>query len=161
MFVGIRSIAVKFLLNKASEAEIAEHLLNCDTDFVPPLSERVDVADYAKKIAQKALRIEAWSGRTLVGIVAVYCNDQATCIAYITSVSVLKDWTGEGVATQLLDQCVRHVQEMGMQQIRLEVTSENLPAIKLYEKRGFSVENVNELVVSMRLLIESGEKHDQ
>jgi len=161
VFVGIRSIAVKFLLNKASEAEIAEHLLNCDTDFVPPLSERVEVKDYAKKIVQKASRFEAWSGPTLVGIVAVYCNDQATGIAYITSVSVLKDWTGKGIATQLLGQCVRHVKEMGMQQVRLEVTSENLPAIKLYEKSGFSVEKVNESFVGMNLLIESGEKHDQ
>ena len=83
--------AVDYLSNKASEAEIAEHLSRCDADFVPPLSGRVEINDYAKKIASKATRFEAWSGGTLVGLVAAYCNDQEKHIAYITSVSVLRN----------------------------------------------------------------------
>ena len=66
---------IDYLSNKASEAEIAEHLSRCDADFVPPLSGRVEINEYAKKIANKATRFEAWSGGMLVSLVAAYCND--------------------------------------------------------------------------------------
>ena len=79
---------VEYLLNKASELEIAKHLLHCDADFIPPLSNRIDINKYAQKIASRATRFEAWSDSTLVGLVAAYCNDQENHIAYITSVSV-------------------------------------------------------------------------
>jgi len=67
---------VEYLSNKASEVEIAEHLSRCEADFVPPLSGRLEINDYAKKIASKAMRFEAWSDGRLVGLVAGYCNDQ-------------------------------------------------------------------------------------
>ena len=69
--------------NKASEIEIAEHLTRCDTDFVPPLSGRVEINDYVQKIFGKATTFEAWSSGALVGLVATYCNDQEKRIAYI------------------------------------------------------------------------------
>ena len=84
------SAAVKYQSNKASEVEIAEHLSRCDADFVPLLSSRVEIKNYAKKIINKATRFEAWSGDTLLGLVAAYYNDQEKRIAYITSISVLK-----------------------------------------------------------------------
>ena len=52
---------IKFFLNKASETDIAEHLEACDADFVPPLTGRVEINSYAKKIVSKATRFEAWS----------------------------------------------------------------------------------------------------
>jgi len=78
-----------FTSSQASEVEIAEHLAHCDADFLPPLSSRVEIVDYARKIVAQAARFEAWSGGRLVGLVAMYCNDQERQIAYITSVSVL------------------------------------------------------------------------
>lgn len=125
------------MLNKASQREIAEHLLLCDADFVPPLSDRVDLNDYAQKIARKAMRFEAWSNDTLVGLVAAYCNDQMNHIAYITSVSVLKAWTGKGIATRLVHHCIEYARAMGMRQVRLEVACDNKQAVRLYAKSGF------------------------
>lgn len=143
--------AVEYLSNKASEAELVEHLSHSDADFVPPLSGRVDVCVYAQKIASKAVRFEAWSGDTLVGLVAAYCNDQEKRAAYITSVSVLKTWTGKGIATRLVGQCVEHAKRSGMRQISLEVASGNTPAIKLYKKNGFVAGKGNAAFVSMIL----------
>jgi len=140
-------------LNKASEAEIAEHLHRCDADFVPLLSGRVEINDYARKIASKATRFEAWSGGTLVGLVAAYCNDQEKRIAYITSVSLLKEWVGKGIAARLMSQCIEHVKASGMRQISLEVASDNTPAIKLYEKSGFVAGKVNAPFVTMNLYL--------
>jgi ribosomal protein S18 acetylase RimI-like enzyme len=152
--------SIEYRLNKASEVEIAEHLSRCDADFVPSLSGRVEIKDYAKKIGSKATRFEAWSGGTLVGLMAAYCNDQEKRIAYITSVSVLKAWTGKGIAARLVGQCVERAKISGMRQISLEVASDNMPAIRLYEKSGFIAGKSNAPFVSMNLYLKSGEEHE-
>lgn len=150
------STAVEYVLNKGSAAKIAEHLSQCDANFVPPLSSRVGINDYAQKIAIKAVRFEAWSDGTMVGLVAVYCNDQETGIAYITSVSVLESWTGNGIAACLINQCVKHATSSGIRQISLEVASANMPAIRLYEKSGFVVNQANAPFVTMDLYLKAG-----
>jgi ribosomal protein S18 acetylase RimI-like enzyme len=155
------SAAVAYLSNRASAAEISDHLSRCDADFAPLLSGRVEINDYAKKIANKATRFEAWSGGKLVGLVAAYCNDQVSRITYITSVSVLREWTGKGIATHLINQCVEHARASGMQQISLEVAGNNTPAIKLYEKIGFiTTVKANTPFVSMNLCLTNGEKYE-
>jgi ribosomal protein S18 acetylase RimI-like enzyme/SAM-dependent methyltransferase len=148
--------SIEYLLNKASEAEIAEHLSRCNADFVPPLSGRVEIRNYAQKIENKATRFEAWSGDTLVGLVAAYCNDRENGFAYITSVSVLKEIMGKGITAHLLSQCIEHAKTSGMLQVTLEVASDNTPAIKLYEKSGFVAGKVNAPFVSMSLYFKSG-----
>jgi len=131
------SFAVDYRTNSASTAQIVEHLMCCDTDFVPPLSERVEIANYAGKIVSKAARFEAWSSGTLIGLVAAYCNDLGRHIAHITSVSVVKEWTGKGIAARLIAHCIAHAKAAGMHQIGLEVAVANVPAINLYKKSGF------------------------
>ncbi|MBV8666547.1 MAG: GNAT family N-acetyltransferase [Burkholderiaceae bacterium] len=128
---------IQFRQNTASADEIARHLSCCDSSFVPPLSSRVDISQYASKIAQAAERFEAYVDGELIGLVAAYCNDRINAVAYITSVSVLASWSGKGVATQLLDTCIALARNSGMQRIDLEVGSENESAIALYAKKGF------------------------
>jgi ribosomal protein S18 acetylase RimI-like enzyme len=152
---------IEYLLNKTTAAQIAEHLWRCDTDFVPPLSGRVGINNYAMKIASKATRFEAWSGGKLIGLVAAYCNDQANCVAYITSVSVLNQWTGKGIAVHLMSHCIEHAKASGMRQISLQVSEDNAVAIKLYEKSGFVWSTTSAPFVFMSLNLRSGEEHEQ
>lgn len=146
---------LEFLLNKASIAQIEEHLLHCDADFVPPLSGRVKIRDYAQKIARKAMRFEAWSDGTLVGLVAAYCNDQDKRIVYITSVSVLRAWTSKSIAARLMNQCVEYAKTSGMRQVSLEVAGNNIPAIRLYKKSGFIADKADAPFVTMNLSLEN------
>ena len=155
------SARLEYLSNKASVTEITEHLSCCDADFTPPLSTRVEIDDYAQKIMSKAIRFEAWSDGALVGLVAAYCNDPVTRIAYITSVTVLQAWARKGVATRLMDQCVEYAKASGMQKLCLEVATENIPAIKLYKKSGFRAGRTNVPFVSMNLYLKSGDEHEQ
>jgi ribosomal protein S18 acetylase RimI-like enzyme len=152
---------VEFRSNGASGEEIAAHLLRCDADFRPALSSRIDIAGYAAKITQHAVRFEAWSASRLIGLVAAYCNDQRTRIAYITSVSVLREHTGRGVGADLVEQCVAYARSAGMRQIALEVARDNLPAVRLYEKLGFVADPVDGPVICMRLSYRGEEEHDQ
>jgi ribosomal protein S18 acetylase RimI-like enzyme len=148
------SASIEYLRNKATAEEIAEHLRICDRNFVPPLSSRVIIDDYANKIAAQATRFEAWADGALVGLVAAYCNDQERRIAYITSVSVLKEWMGQGLSANLMRQCIAYAEASGMRQISLEVAKDNASAIKLYEKNGFVAGPVNSPYVGMNLKIE-------
>jgi len=154
------STTVEYQSNHASAMEIAEHLSRCDADFVPPLSSRVEIKDYAEKIARSATRFEAWSCGKMIGLVAAYCNDQENHIAYITSVSLLKEWIGKGIATHLLHQCIEHAKASGMRQIALEVASNNTSALKLYEKSGFAAGKVDASFVTMSLYLKAGKNMD-
>lgn len=149
------NVVVEYRLNTASASEIVEHLLYCDAGFLPPLSGRVEINDYAKKIVSKATQLEAWAGGTLIGLVAAYCNDQERRIAYITSVSVLPDWTGKGIASRLMKQCIKYAKALEMRQISLEVASDNAPAVRLYEKSGFVVGKMNAPFATMDLFLKS------
>lgn len=142
---------IEYRMNHASVDAIHAHLSRCDADFVPRLSTRVELNGYAKKIAASATRFEAWSGDELVGLAAVYCNDLEQRIGYITSVSVLAASAGKGIATRLTSQCVEHARRSGMRQVSLEVASDNLPALKLYEKLGFRSGGLVTSTISMYL----------
>lgn len=151
---------IEYSLNKATSAQISDHLLGCDSDFVPPLSERVDINEYAQKLVSEACSFEAWSEGRLVGMVAAYCNDEVDHIAYITSVSVSKSWMKKGIAARLMRLCIEHAQSLRMWRIDLEVGGANRPAIDLYKKHGFVEGCSNERFASMSLNLNSGESLD-
>jgi ribosomal protein S18 acetylase RimI-like enzyme len=128
---------IAYLLNQATEAEIMQHLRECDTAFMPRLSQRLDLHEYARKIFNHAVRFEAWSGGTLVGLVAAYCNDEKTRRAFITSVSVLEHWRGRGIAGILVRQCTDYAGQSAMRLVSLEVARSDAAAIKVYKRSGF------------------------
>jgi ribosomal protein S18 acetylase RimI-like enzyme len=153
--------SIVHLLNIATVERLAEHLAKCDEYFVPPLSTRVAVPEYALKIWSNAVRFEAWSDDVLVGLLAAYCNDPERRLAYITSVSVLRDWTRAGVATRLLRRCVEYAKLQGLRRVSLEVTSDHLPAVRFYEACGFSTGETSGRFVKMNLDLEAREAHER
>jgi ribosomal protein S18 acetylase RimI-like enzyme len=145
--------SIQYRLNEASELEIRRHLLECDPDFVPALSSRVDIASYAHRISTKATRFEAWHEDSLVGLVAAYCNDADSRIAYVTSVSVLRGWMGRGIASQMMTRCLEHARASAMTAVKLEVAQANAAAIRLYEDKGFVADQASPPFVTMTLYL--------
>jgi len=60
-----------------------------------------------------------------------------------------------------VNQCIKHVNELGMKQICLEVASDNTPAIRLYEQSGFVAGDANALFVTMNLYLKRGGDYEQ
>lgn len=139
---------------RASVAQIIGHLLRCDEVFVPRLGARVDISDYARKIAGKAICFEAWVSAELVGLVAAYCNAPDKDVAFVTTVSVLPAWQSMGIASRLLENCIAHVCKLGFAHIELEVSVGNGAATTLYEKQGFSKVGENDGMLRMALNLE-------
>jgi ribosomal protein S18 acetylase RimI-like enzyme len=147
-----------FRTNHADAVDIARHLLACDDSFVPRLTERADIAAYAAKIAANAERFEAWSGATLVGLVAAYCGDQDVGagegpVAFVTNVSVLPAWRGKGLASALMRRSIDHAVGRGCARMELVVDERNAAAVALYARLGFRAATSEGASVAMTLAL--------
>lgn len=147
------TVGIQYALNRADVAGITGHLMCCDAEFIPPLSGRVRIEDYAVKIAAKACRFEAWADEALVGLVAAYFGTQEPRVIHVTSVSVLREWTGRGIAASLISLCFERAGELGIGRITLEVAETNVPAAGLYEKFGFHAIGRNGQFIIMESII--------
>lgn len=150
-------MTLKYKIKTASREQIYSHLKECDGNFAPPLSSRVDLLDYSRKIFEKSISFEAWQDNILVGMINAYLNDVSNQTAFITNVSVLKECTGESVASILLQMCLEHARNLTFSNIRLEVSRENSAAIKIYSRVGFKVieESGENLLMEHKILGQS------
>ena len=130
--------------------EILTHLTECNESFYPPLMERVDLEEYSRKLFERSITFEAWNEATLVGLIAVYFNEFDRS-AFITNVSVLKNFMGLGVASNLLEQCIEYAAGKKFEEIKLEVNAGSIYALKLYRKFDFTIDSASGDFLRMRL----------
>lgn len=117
--------------------KVFTHLLKCNENFIPELADKVDVVAYSKKIVENAITFETWIKGELVGLIAAYFNDSENHSGFITSVSTVKEYSGKGIASQLMDMCMLYAIKNNYHEISLEVSAKNIRAIQLYEKYNF------------------------
>lgn len=125
-------------MNRAKVANLYDHLLVCSPDFVPPLSDRVNLGDYARKLFQRATTFEAWSQSNLIGLVAAYFNDStATESVFITNVSVVPEFRSRGTAHRLMTRCHEYAVSQGISRAALETSDENQRVVDFYRRLGY------------------------
>jgi len=110
----------------------------------------VDIGHYLKKLKQSAEFVKKYSGDTLSGFIAFYCNDPTQKAAFITLVLLNDKFRGKGIASELLKDVLAVCDERGFQYCELEVEKDNFGAIRLYEKHGFSIYEKNDTKYRMR-----------
>jgi len=125
-----------YRLKTSTANDIRFHLEECNNNFLPPLNEKVNINEYAKKIFEKAITFEAWKEKTLIGLIAAYFNNTSSSV-FITNVSVTKKHMGSGVASQLLHNCIEYARHKRFNEIQLEVGCENIQAQNFYKKHNF------------------------
>ena len=59
----------------------------------------------------------------------------------ILTFGIIPEYRHQGEGSQLLNQMFQYAKENNIQKIFLDVAEDNIPAIKLYEKMGFSLIN--------------------
>lgn len=136
--MDVTVLAWQYSNNKATAAQLLAHLQQCDSAFIAGLEQRTNLAAYAEKLTGYAERFEAWANGCLLGVVALYCNDTQTRQAYISHVSTLPAWQGQGIAKALLNHACDHAQTVGMTHVQLEVATDNHAALRLYQQQGFA-----------------------
>jgi ribosomal protein S18 acetylase RimI-like enzyme len=128
---------ITYKIKTAGFDSVFTHLVKCNDNFIPRLSQKIDIPAYSKKIVQNSITFEAWKNDELVGLVAAYFNDKKTSCGFITNVSTVKEYSGKGVASQLMKMCISYAAENRFTQIALEVFHQNNGAIQLYKKYNF------------------------
>ncbi|EKI0254267.1 GNAT family N-acetyltransferase [Enterobacter asburiae] len=139
-----------FCQNCATPEEIVVHFNRCDPLFIASITGVIALHDYAQKIVDRAWRHEAWHNNTLTGLVAAYYTAERQQ-GFITNVSVLPDAQQCGLGSQLLIQCIEHLQRLGVAEINLEVDENNASAQRLYLKHGFTFGVLNGSKITMTL----------
>ncbi len=129
-------VQIRKLDGELKRVELLLDLL--DADYVPPLSSFLEVEDYAQKIFESAVVFVVESEGADVGLIAIYANDLKTKCAYVSTIGVCREARGNGLGEMLLEKACTHALAMGMNRIRLEVAVDNLEAIRVYRKFGFS-----------------------
>jgi len=144
---------VKYKVGTATESDVFFHLEKCSDVFVPALSGRVDISKYAAKIHKKSVTFEAWKEEVLVGLVASYFNDSRNSSAFITNVSVLREYSRQGIASALLSRCVEYARKNKIDVLILEVYKKNDLATCFYKKNEFEIYDVKENSYLMKRII--------
>ena len=144
---------IVYKISTATKEDVYKHLVICNDNFLPVLSLRTDIKEYAEKIVILSITFEAWHDGLLAGLIAVYVNDPAGQVAFITNVSVKKNLMGEGIASALLTKLIDYVTRKHFAEISLEVNKKNYPAIRFYGKFNFLQDGTSEdnLVMKKKL----------
>ena len=87
------------------------------------------------KYAEIGIATNTHSG--IVGIVAIYCNNQETLQAYITLMAVRSHMRSRGIGTKLLGFAIQRARSLGMREIELRTWDGNEAAINHYQRFGF------------------------
>lgn len=142
--------------NRANSKQVYEHISRCNFD--PPLHTYLNLDSYIDKILKNANRFECWDAGSLVGLVAVYCNDYTNHRSFVTLVSVDNDHQRQGIAKTLMAEAQDYCRANEFKTMALEVYRNNMPAIHLYEKDGFAVEkeSANALIMVKDLSANNG-----
>ena len=112
-----QDLTISYKTKTANANDISLHLLACDDSFIPALSSRINISDYAQKIYDKAITFEAWNKNELIGLIATYFTQPESGIAFITNVSVSKKYNGKGIASKLLSNCITYAVKTNYKEI--------------------------------------------
>ncbi len=129
---------IKCYVGNCTQLDTAVQFLNSiAADFPIPLDQKTDIRKLVEKVYQYGYIIFAEAEHDIVGINMIYANDQVDRCAWITVLGVDKEYRRYGVAGRLIGCCEKIAKENSMTGIALFVHSENIGAVKMYQKYGF------------------------
>ena len=98
-----------------------------------------DVQDFETMLVDRSILAHALRRRATQPVGAFVVSRLAADEAEILTIAVLPRLRGRGFAGQLLDAHVKDLMRAGIANLFLEVEAENAPALKLYQRRVFSI----------------------
>ena len=123
--------------NNNLEKDIMEFLKKIDSLFKIPLSQKIDLEEYSKKIVRNADVFLALDNESIVGIVVGYNNDKEFKISNMSILAVLNEYQGKGVARRLVNNFLDLAKNKKMEKVKLSTVDAR--ALKLYESLNFKI----------------------
>lgn len=125
---------------KASLEQIYCFLEQIEEAFVPILSKRVDLKDYAMKLYSKGYFFGLIVDNEIVSGLFYYLNEEQNEV-YISILGTITSYQKKGLISNLLDEFEKEIRVSGIKKVRLETWIDN-HALFMYLKKGFCVESV-------------------
>ena len=123
--------------NNNLEKCVIEFLKKIDSLFKIPLSQKIDLEEYSKKIVRNADVFLALDNESIVGIVVGYNNDKELKISNMSILVVLNEYQGKGIARKLVNNFLNLAKNKKMEKVKLSTVDAR--ALKLYESLNFKI----------------------
>lgn len=145
-----------FFRDKSVIDQVKEILYKTEYDFIPALSEKINIEELAVKYIEKAYLLISYVNEKPAGMVAFYINS-APENSYLSLICVVEDFRGLGIGKELEIRCINECKRKLSKGITVNMRKSNT---KLYNSRlklGWKVEKEymnqfgNELIVDMYL----------
>lgn len=131
--------------------ELVRKQLYVNRDFLS-LSD-FEIEGYLSKIDSLSIFKKYYIENNLAGFISFYCDNEESKEAFITMILVDKSYRGKGIAQNLITEVIDIIKEKGFLKCGLEVKADNVNAIKLYSKIGFSESYRKGDIISMSILV--------
>ena len=123
--------------NNNLEKCVIEFLKKIDSLFKIPLSQKINLEEYSKKIIRNADVFLAFDSESIVGIVVGYNNDKELKISNMSILVVLNEYQGKGIAKKLVNNFLDLAKNKKMEKVKLSTVDTR--ALKLYESLNFKI----------------------
>lgn len=108
------------------------------SQIIPPLDEMgVDIKEYANKLYKNADLLVAYKKGEIVGVAAVYANDEVSRCAYLSFIAIYRKYQGRGYGAKLLNCVEDKAKKNNMRILKLEVFKKNRRAIEFYSQKEY------------------------
>ena len=130
---------ITIYIGKLKDYVIYQYLLQCDNDFLEPLSARDDLSEYSLTLNNLATSFVLVCNGCVAGLVFTYFYDRASKNGFITLVHLRNEYRGRHLSVFLMDSVRRYGQALNFDYLELAVYRKNTPAFNLYTMNGFQV----------------------
>lgn len=139
---SVQTVKAVETVHKPTAEEIGSFLKAVEQDFPVPLSQKVDLKEYAQKLFEKATIFSTYQNGAIASMVAGYTDDLVDNKAYIAIMATRKEARGQGFAGELLDKFLVFSRQKGAKAVHVYAVKENVKAVKVYQKHGFETYEV-------------------
>lgn len=115
--------------------DVYRFLVETDNEFPAPLSKKVNLTDYALKLAHFSEFSFCIEDHSIAGMISCYMNRPP--IAFISNVCIRSNYQNMGVFKRLFSNLTTHLKSKGFSIVHLEVSDANIIAQKAYLSVGF------------------------
>lgn len=126
---------LRYVYSTLSFQEVYSFLLETDAEFLSPLSQRVEIGAYAKKLSDFSDFSLCYDGEHLVGMISCYTNQPP--VGFISNVCVKRQYQGQKVFSALFRNLLENMGSRGILLLGLEVDAQNEKAKSIYVHFGF------------------------
>lgn len=131
----------EYVIKKPLEEDVEvihRFLIETDNLSIPPLSHRMNLLDFARKLQKNATLFEYTLEGKVIALNAVYVNKNPVD-SFATSLAVLPEYEGYGLGAKLILKAIKYCKEYGSEGYRLQMRESNSDMLNFYLNKKFAV----------------------